>query len=234
MREVALSVKVALSNYYLFLFFFKKKMRIQKTNKQGYGYLAKPARILAKDSDSITMVKLLLQKTSWIFAEVNDHLEDTIVQLPTFIQAFAHILREFGALLGTDDILSALYRVTGLMLVNYRQTGRNPRLAIYNSVAQLLVVLFRLTPGSLAAFLDRFIYDTLVLTCTDTQLQQRQFSAPMTAEGELDEDAVAIEASSHAYQDFKELWAKLFDLYYAREAGLKGFHLGSWGFAFSN
>ncbi|KAI8145657.1 hypothetical protein BJV82DRAFT_554475 [Fennellomyces sp. T-0311] len=132
---------------------------------RGIGFFSRAfAKYLAQDE--VEAVRGYLVKiSSWFYSEYNNNQEAVATHLPSFIQAYDY----FAASLSTipPTFMTTIVKIIDVFVLSYPKVTSVTRSTGLFAVRDLLRTLYRKGEGTLRGFLNAFMYNALVVTCSD-------------------------------------------------------------------
>ncbi|XP_072043666.1 DNA-dependent protein kinase catalytic subunit-like [Amphiura filiformis] len=190
---------------------------------KGYGFFAAPCKLFMSEDDVKFMFTEMIQRSEQLYLQQGDIPEDSLTQLPDFLDALASIVQHLNEL--SDSFLGSLERLVVIQFSNY---PRIPRFKYYQCHGASLRVLIALSAkgATLKTFLSRVVYQALVRTCSHPVLMEVS-ELPEGAggvEGATDAEDIKSDARRVSYKSYIDLWKHLLDSAYMKE--MEAFGMG--------
>ncbi|KAI8930349.1 hypothetical protein BC831DRAFT_508515 [Entophlyctis helioformis] len=165
---------------------------------RAFGFLAKPCKVFWGTDDLVELTKLMLQRSSYFYADTAAINDDQLSHIPSFLASFAYMAREMDEII--PEFVATVKRIVDVLLNLYPKIGAA---LSFSSTASLLLLLWTLheTHGNLFSIWQHAAYHAIVLTSTDIDPSNRGTL--------LDATATTME---QAYKDYLPFWRHVFDV----------------------
>ncbi|KAI0227633.1 DNA-dependent protein kinase catalytic subunit [Lamellibrachia satsuma] len=198
-----------------FKFFIKEFRRImdspQSNSKEislaikGYGFFAAPCKIFLSVEDVKFMFNEMMQRSEQVFFGQTEVTDDTVFNLPSFLEALASILKELEEI--SETFLRSMERLVIMLMENFPKLSKKIH---YRCFQAILKVLFALAPKGAVfrGFISRVVYQGLIRTCS------HPIVAPTAADDEGGQDETYSpegERQRISYRDYIILWKYLLE-----------------------
>ncbi|KAK2178223.1 hypothetical protein NP493_553g02004 [Ridgeia piscesae] len=200
-----------------FEFFIREFRRImdspQSSSKEislaikGYGFFAAPCKIFLSVDDVKFMFNEMMQRSEQVFFGQSEVMDDTIFNLPSFLEALASILTQLDEV--SETFLQSLERLVVMQMENFPKLSQKVHFRCFLAV---LKVLFALAPKGAVfrGFVSRVVYQGLIRTCSHPIVTATAGDNEGGPRG--DKDYSTEGATQHmSYRDYFALWKCLLE-----------------------
>ncbi|XP_041364232.1 DNA-dependent protein kinase catalytic subunit-like [Gigantopelta aegis] len=170
---------------------------------KGYGLLAAPCKTFMTPSDVHYMLSEMINKSEQHFLRQSQDLMDRLYELPSYLNALAHIIKQVDEV--SDTYAMSLEHLLVLLFENVPHVHGRMHFTCQKSIIHVLLTL--MTKGTtFQQVLSGFVYQSLIRLCSHPVLLDND----QTAEDKSDE-AETNTKKTISYKDYLDLWAGILD-----------------------
>ncbi|XP_074649158.1 DNA-dependent protein kinase catalytic subunit-like [Tubulanus polymorphus] len=173
---------------------------------RGYGYFAAPCKLFLTNDDVKFMFTEMIQRSEQLFFSQPENLDDKIINLPSFVEALACIVRQLDQM--TETFLASLEKLVVMLIEYYPKFGQKLGFICVKAILQVLLSLFP-KGAAFRNLLSRVIYQGLIRIC----------SHPVVANTDNQQTEDDEREKKISYKDYVNLWLSLLDVQKLKDSG---------------